>query len=58
LRTTRSSSGYDVIEAKNGEEAISVVMRERPALILLDVNMPGMSCSELRTVTKLEDPRR
>jgi DNA-binding response OmpR family regulator len=52
LRTTLSSSGYDVIEAKNGEEAISVVMRERPALILLDVNMPGMSgletCSKIR----------
>jgi two-component system KDP operon response regulator KdpE len=52
LRASLSSSGYDVIEAKNGQEAIETVVRERPDLILLDVNMPGMSgleaCSKIR----------
>jgi two-component system KDP operon response regulator KdpE len=52
LRATLSSNGFDVIEAKNGEEAIEMVMREHPDLILLDVNMPGMSgfevCSKIR----------
>ena len=52
LRATLSSSGYDVIEAKDGQEAVDMVIRERPALILLDVNMPGMSgleaCSKIR----------
>jgi two-component system, OmpR family, KDP operon response regulator KdpE len=52
LRATLSSNGYDVIEAKNGQEAIEMVIRERPDLILLDVNMPGMSgleaCSKIR----------
>lgn len=52
LRTTLSSSGYEVIEAKNGEEAIKAVIHEHPDLILLDVNMPGMSgleaCSKIR----------
>jgi two-component system KDP operon response regulator KdpE len=52
LRATLSSNGFDVIEAKNGEEAIEMVMRDRPDLILLDVNMPGMSgfevCSKIR----------
>jgi len=52
LRVTLSSNGYEVIEAKNGEEAIATVIRERPDLILLDVNMPGMSgfevCSKIR----------
>jgi two-component system KDP operon response regulator KdpE len=52
LRATLSSSGYDVIEAKDGQEAVDLVVRERPALILLDVNMPGMSgleaCSKIR----------
>jgi two-component system KDP operon response regulator KdpE len=52
LQATLSSNGYDVIEAKNGKEAIAVVVRERPNLILLDVNMPGMTgfeaCSKIR----------
>jgi two-component system, OmpR family, KDP operon response regulator KdpE len=52
LRATLSSSGYDVIEAKDGLEAVDIVIRERPALILMDVNMPGMSgleaCSKIR----------
>ena len=52
LRATLSSNGYDVIEAKNGQEAIDMVIRERPDLILLDVNMPSMSgfeaCSKIR----------
>jgi len=52
LRATLSSNGYDVVEAKNGEEAIEAVLRERPDLILLDVNMPGMNgleaCAKIR----------
>jgi two-component system, OmpR family, KDP operon response regulator KdpE len=52
LRTTLSGNGYDVILAKDGQEAIEMVIRERPDLILLDVNMPGMSgleaCSKIR----------
>ena len=52
LQTSLSSSGYHVMLAKDGQEAIEMVMRERPDLILLDVNMPGMSgleaCSKIR----------
>jgi two-component system KDP operon response regulator KdpE len=52
LRSTLSSNGYDVVEAKDGQEAIEMVIRERPDLILLDVNMPVMSgleaCSKIR----------
>ena len=52
LQATLSSSGYDVIEAKDGQEAVERVIRERPTLILMDVNMPGMSgleaCSKIR----------
>jgi two-component system KDP operon response regulator KdpE len=52
LRATLSSNGYDVVEAKDGQEAIEMVIRERPDLILLDVNMPCMSgleaCSKIR----------
>jgi two-component system KDP operon response regulator KdpE len=52
LRTTLTSHGYTVFEAKNGEEAFENVRSHRPDLILLDVNMPGMSglevCREIR----------
>jgi two-component system KDP operon response regulator KdpE len=52
LRSTLSSNGYDVIEAKNGQEAIEIALREHPDLILLDVNMPEMNgleaCNKMR----------
>jgi len=35
LRATLSSNGYEVIEAKSGQEAIEMVVTERPELILL-----------------------
>ena len=52
MRTTLSSNGYTVVEAKSGEEALDLIRKERPELVLLDVNMPGMSglevCREIR----------
>jgi two-component system, OmpR family, KDP operon response regulator KdpE len=52
LRLTLASEGYDVVEAKSGQEGIEIAVRERPDLILLDVNMPDMSgleaCSKIR----------
>ncbi|OGV78640.1 MAG: hypothetical protein A3K19_31960 [Lentisphaerae bacterium RIFOXYB12_FULL_65_16] len=35
-----SMGGYDVVTAGNGEEAIAKAKSEKPALILMDVNMP------------------
>lgn len=42
LRATLSGHGYVLREATTGEEAVEAVRKERPDLILLDVNMPGM----------------
>ena len=33
---------FDVIEATNGEQAIEIAVRERPDLLLIDLNMPVM----------------
>jgi two-component system, OmpR family, KDP operon response regulator KdpE len=52
LRTTLTSQGYTVAEARTGDEALEQIRSERPDLILLDVNMPGISgletCREIR----------
>jgi two-component system, OmpR family, KDP operon response regulator KdpE len=42
MRTTLSSHGYVITEARTGEEAVEAVRKEKPDLILLDVNMPGI----------------
>jgi DNA-binding response OmpR family regulator len=45
--------GYEVLLARDGIEALAVIARERPALVLLDVMMPGKSgfdvCQEVRS---------
>jgi two-component system, OmpR family, KDP operon response regulator KdpE len=52
MRTALSGQGYSVMEAKNGEEALETLREKQPELILLDVNMPGISgleaCREIR----------
>jgi two-component system KDP operon response regulator KdpE len=42
MRTTLTSAGYEVDDAKTGEEALDKIREYRPDLVLLDINMPGM----------------
>jgi two-component system KDP operon response regulator KdpE len=52
MRTTLITAGYEVDDAKTAEEGLLKVREFRPDLVLLDINMPGMSglaaCRELR----------
>ena len=52
MRTTLTGAGYEVDDAKTGEEALEKVREFRPDLVLLDINMPGMgglaACREMR----------
>jgi DNA-binding response OmpR family regulator len=45
-------AGYQVLVARDGQEALDLLRRERPALVLLDLMMPVKSgievCQELR----------
>jgi CheY-like chemotaxis protein len=37
-----SSEGYDVVLVGSGEEALDVLEKSRPDLVVLDIRMPGM----------------
>jgi len=40
MRRLLEMSGYQVLEAINGEEAVEIAKRERPHLILMDLSLP------------------
>ncbi|MCB2019801.1 MAG: response regulator [Rhizobacter sp.] len=47
--------GYEVVLARDGDEALAAIRRERPALVLLDVMMPGKSGFELCDVVRADE---
>ena len=57
MRTTLTGAGYEVDDAKTGEEALEKVREFRPDLVLLDINMPGMgglaACRAIRADTNV-----
>jgi CheY-like chemotaxis protein len=69
-RQLLAESGFRVVEARDGEEALRVVQQDPPAVVVLDVQMPGMDgpsfAQELRMalrhvplviITGVADPR-
>lgn len=50
LREVLTYHGYEVIEAVNGYEALKAAREHKPALILMDIQMPvmdGLACVKL-----------
>lgn len=45
-----------VIEAGNGEDAVATYKQEKPDLVLLDINMPGLTGIETLRLLRQEDP--
>ena len=51
-----SDAGHEVIEAANGEEAISRYKEQRPDAVLLDILMPGIGGLEVLKQLRQHDP--
>jgi two-component system cell cycle response regulator DivK len=53
------SRGYPVIQARDGREGIEMARREKPDLILLDIQLPLMDgyavAQELKSIHELDD---
>ena len=59
LTVTLRFKGYPVVTAENGEEALELIAKERPALIITDILMPKMDgyafVQALRTNSETQD---
>ncbi len=59
IKTYLSKNNYKILEASNGESAMDLVASKHPDLVVLDVNMPGLSglevCRNLRADKKTQN---
>jgi DNA-binding response OmpR family regulator len=51
-------NGHEVLTATNGQDALRVVPEAKPALLLLDVMMPGLSGFEVLSQLRANDATR
>jgi len=53
-----AKSGYRVSTAASGQDALDMARRERPALVVLDLMLPGMSGFEVLEMLRSDDSTR
>lgn len=59
VSATIASDEYDVVEAMDGDEAWSLIRQHHPSVVLLDVQMPGMTGLDVtRAIRKEPDLAR
>jgi CheY-like chemotaxis protein len=50
MRRLLEMDGYTVVEARNGQEAVSIARAEKPQLILMDLSLPvidGLAANQI-----------
>lgn len=55
LKFNLKKSGYDVVTAGNGEEALVIIANEKPDVIICDVMMPKVTGFEVCQKVKSDD---
>jgi two-component system cell cycle response regulator DivK len=58
VRLTLKNQDYQFIEASNGEEAIAQAVKEKPDLIVLDIQIPRMDGYEVARALKHDEAVR
>jgi two-component system, NarL family, invasion response regulator UvrY len=55
-RLLATKSETEILEAASGKEALSVFREQRPTLVILDLNLPGIGGLEVIARLKIADP--
>src|SRR5499427_7203984 len=60
IRDMLSPTGYEITEVENGQEALAAIAKQRPDLILMDIQLPIMdgytATSRIKADPALIDP--
>ncbi len=56
LSISLQDSGYHVLTAKNGQEALRIFQENKPSIVLTDIKMPGITGTELLRKIKSQSP--
>lgn len=57
LKINLKRNGYEVIEADNGELEVKLALKEKPAIIILDVMLPGIDGFKVCKIIRNEDEK-
>ena len=57
LKINLKRNGYEVIEADNGELGVKLALKEKPAIIILDVMLPGIDGFQVCKIIRNEDEK-
>ena len=57
LKINLKRNGYEVIEADNGELGVKLALKEKPAIIILDVMLPGIDGFNVCKIIRNEDEK-
>ena len=55
LRDLLQAQGHDIVEAMDGKEALALLNVRRPDLVIMDIQLPGLSGLEVTNILKADD---